>query len=71
MNTASSRNGTIPIDHPDLSRLITGTGEMADLIRSVDGGTVRFAEFFTFRDSVIDTLNLHYDGQDYIAKGGR
>jgi len=35
------------------------------------GGTVRFAEFFTFRDSVIDTLNLHYDGQDYIAKGGR
>lgn len=35
------------------------------------GGTVRFAEFFTFRDGVIDTLNLHYDGQDYIAKGGR
>lgn len=35
------------------------------------GGTVRFAEFFTFRDQVIDTLDLHYDGQDYIAKGGR
>ena len=35
------------------------------------GGTVRFAEFFTFRDGVIDTLNLHYDGQDYLAKGGR
>lgn len=35
------------------------------------GGTVRFAEFFTFRDDVIDTLNLHYDGQDYIAKGGQ
>lgn len=35
------------------------------------GGTVRFAEFFTFRDGVIDTLNLHYDGQDYIAKSGR
>jgi hypothetical protein len=35
------------------------------------GGTVRFAEFFTFRDGVIDTLDLHYDGQDYIAKGGR
>lgn len=35
------------------------------------GGTVRFAEFFTFRDGVIDTLNLHYDGQDYIAKGGQ
>jgi hypothetical protein len=35
------------------------------------GGTVRFAEFFTFRDGLIDTLNLHYDGQDYLAKGGR
>ena len=35
------------------------------------GGVVRFAEFFTFRDDVIDTLDLHYDGQDYIAKGGR
>lgn len=35
------------------------------------GGTVRFAEFFTFRDDVIDTLDLHYDGQDYIAKGGQ
>ncbi|MCC9198224.1 hypothetical protein QNO08_05800 [Arthrobacter sp. zg-Y820] len=35
------------------------------------GGTVRFAEFFTFGDGVISTLNLHYDGPDYIAKGGR
>jgi hypothetical protein len=35
------------------------------------GGTVRFAEFFTFSDGVIDTLTLHYDGPDYIAKGGR
>lgn len=35
------------------------------------GGVVRFAEFFTFRDGVINTLQLHYDGQDYIAKGGR
>ena len=35
------------------------------------GGAVRFAEFFTFSDGVIDTLNLHYDGPDYIAKGGR
>lgn len=34
-------------------------------------GTVRLAEFFTFRDGVIDTLNLHYDGQDYITKGGQ
>jgi hypothetical protein len=35
------------------------------------GGTVRFAEFFTIRDAVVDTLHLHYDGQEYIAKGGR
>jgi hypothetical protein len=35
------------------------------------GGIVRFAEFFTIRDGVIDTLNLHYDGQGYLAKGGR
>jgi len=35
------------------------------------GGTVRFAEFFTFRDGLVDTLDLHYDGPDYLAKGGR
>ncbi len=38
---------------------------------TMPAGTVRFAEFFTYRDGVIDTLDLHYDGQDYIAKGGR
>lgn len=38
---------------------------------AMPGGIVRFAEFFTFRDQVILTLNLHYDGQDYLAKGGR
>lgn len=35
------------------------------------GGTVRFAEFFSFDNGRIATLRLHYDGQDYIAKGGR
>jgi hypothetical protein len=35
------------------------------------GGTVRFAEFFAYRDNVIDRLFLHYDGPDYIDKGGR
>lgn len=35
------------------------------------GGTVRFAEFFTFDDGRIDRLFLHYDGPDYLAKGGR
>ena len=38
---------------------------------AMPGGLVRFAEFFTFRDGVIAALDLHYDGQDYIAKGGR
>lgn len=37
---------------------------------AMPGGTVRFAEFFTLADGVIDTLHLHYDGQDYISKGG-
>lgn len=35
------------------------------------GGTVRFAEFFTFHGGKIATLHLHYDGQDYITKGGK
>ena len=35
------------------------------------GGTVRFAEFFTFQGGVIESLTLHYDGSDYLAKGGR
>jgi len=38
---------------------------------ALPGGTVRFAEFFTLRDGVIDSLFLHYDGPDYITKGGR
>jgi len=38
---------------------------------ALPGGTVRFAEFFTFRDGVIDSLFLHYDGPDYLSKGGR
>jgi hypothetical protein len=34
-------------------------------------GVVRFAEFFTFENGVIGSLQLHYNGQDYIDKGGR
>ena len=30
-------------------------------------GVVRFAEFFTFEEGLIATLDLHYDGQQYIA----
>ena len=48
-----------------------GQGSAVLYDAQMPGGTVRFAEFFTMRDGVIDTLNLHYDGQDYIAKGGR
>ena len=35
------------------------------------GGTVRFAEFFAVADGRISALRLHYDGPDYISKGGR
>lgn len=35
---------------------------------TIPGGTVRFAEFFTYRDGVIDTLFLQYDGPDYIDR---
>lgn len=34
------------------------------------GGTVRFAEFFTFDADRIASIRLHYDGPDYLAKGG-
>ncbi|SFK12827.1 hypothetical protein SAMN05216467_2079 [Cellulomonas sp. KH9] len=30
-----------------------------------------FAEFFTFDGGRIATLRLHYDGPEYLAKGGR
>lgn len=38
---------------------------------TMPGGVVRFAEFFALRDRVIQSLFLHYDGPDYIKKGGR
>lgn len=38
---------------------------------TMPGGSVRFSEFFRMRDGRIDTLNLQYDGSDYLAKGGR
>lgn len=34
------------------------------------GGTMTFAEFFTFAEGRIATLQLHYNGQEYIDKGG-
>jgi hypothetical protein len=38
---------------------------------ALPGGTVRFAEFFTLAEDRIGALHLHYDGPDYIKKGGR
>lgn len=38
---------------------------------ALPGGTVRFAEFFTLTGGRIAALQLHYDGPDYLAKGGR
>jgi hypothetical protein len=56
----------------DFLREVHAESESAVLYdATLPGGVVRFAEFFTFRDGVIDTLFLHYDGPDYIAKGGR
>lgn len=57
---------------------ITVVGEVHDESGSavlydatLPGGTVRFAEFFTFDGGRIAGLNLHYDGPAYLAKGGR
>lgn len=38
---------------------------------TMPGGTVVFAEFFTFDDGRISTLHLHFNGQQYLDKGGR
>lgn len=38
-----------------------------------DGSGLRelLCAFFAFRGGVIDSLNLHYDGPEHLAKGGR
>ncbi|MFB8053340.1 hypothetical protein [Streptomyces rubiginosohelvolus] len=38
---------------------------------TMPGGPVTFAEFFTFESDRINTLHLHYDGPEYLDKGGR
>lgn len=38
---------------------------------TMPGGPVNFAEFFTFEDGRINTLDLHYNGPEYLDKGGR
>ncbi|MDN4644854.1 hypothetical protein [Arthrobacter sp. PsM3] len=38
---------------------------------TMPGGKMTFAEFFTFTEGRIRNLQLHYNGQEYIDKGGR
>lgn len=38
---------------------------------TLPGGTMTFAEFVTVADGLITSVHLHYDGQEYLAKGGR
>ena len=38
---------------------------------TMPGGPMTFAEFFTFDGGRITSLNLHYNGPEYIEKGGR
>lgn len=49
----------------------SGHGSAVLYDAGMPAGAVRFAEFFTFDGDAIATLDLHYDGQDYLAKGGR
>lgn len=38
---------------------------------TMPGGPMTFAEFFALDDGLITSLNLHYNGPEYIEKGGR
>lgn len=38
---------------------------------TMPGGPMTFSEFFAVEDGRIARLNLHYNGQEYIEKGGR
>jgi hypothetical protein len=38
---------------------------------SLPAGVVRFAEFFRFSEATISELQIHFNGPDYLAKGGR
>ncbi|GAA2036626.1 hypothetical protein GCM10009819_21570 [Agromyces tropicus] len=35
------------------------------------GGTVRFSEFFAFDGDLIREIDIQYDAEEYVAKGGR
>jgi len=48
-----------------------GAGSAVLYTATMPGGPMTFAEFFTFDGGRIATLRLHYDGPEYLAKGGR
>ena len=53
-------------------QLVVGDGQAATLYDAdLPGGTIRFSEFFTIGDGIIQALRIQYDPADYIAKGGR
>ncbi|MFT4230628.1 MAG: nuclear transport factor 2 family protein [Microbacterium sp.] len=47
------------------------TGSAVLYTATMPGGPMAFAEFFTFEDGRIATLHLHYNGPEYLEKGGR
>lgn len=47
------------------------TGSAVLYTATMPGGPMTFAEFFTFDDGLVASLNLHYNGPEYIEKGGR
>lgn len=46
-------------------------GSAVSYTATMPGGPMAFAEFFTFEGGRIATLRLHYNGPEYIEKGGR
>ncbi len=47
------------------------TGSAVMYTAVMPGGPMTFAEFFTFQDGRIASVRLHYNGPEYIDKGGR
>ena len=47
------------------------TGSAVLYTATMPGGPMTFAEFFTFDDGRIASLQLHYNGPEYLEKGGR
>lgn len=54
-----------------LQLLVTGSSGAALYDAELAGGTLRFAEFFEFDDSVLTSLRLVFDPHEYRRRGGR